>query len=78
DIARQNVEMNQLDLSKAEFVLDEVFKLLSAYREHGEKFDVIIMDPPQFVETNSQLMGACRGSKDSNMVAIQLLHPGGL
>lgn len=50
DIARQNVELNQLDLSKAEFVRDDVFKLLRAYREHGEKFDVIIMDPPKFVE----------------------------
>ncbi|EYH63587.1 23S rRNA m(5)C1962 methyltransferase, partial [Salmonella enterica subsp. enterica serovar Heidelberg str. N418] len=70
DIARQNVELNQLDLSKAEFVRDDVFKLLRAYREHGEKFDVIIMDPPKFVENKSQLMGACRGYKDINMLAI--------
>ncbi len=61
DIARQNVELNQLDLSKAEFVRDDVFKLLRAYREHGEKFDVIIMDPPKFVENKSQLMGALPG-----------------
>lgn len=60
DIARQNVELNQL------------------YREHGEKFDVIIMDPPKFVENKSQLMGACRGYKDINMLAIQLLNPGGI
>ncbi|ECY3658377.1 methyltransferase domain-containing protein, partial [Pectobacterium atrosepticum] len=78
DIARQNVELNQLDLSKAEFVRDDVFKLLRAYREHGEKFDVIIMDPPKFVENKSQLMGACRGYKDINMLAIQLLNPGGI
>lgn len=63
DIAGQNVELNQLDLSKAEFVRDDVFKLLRAYREHGEKFDVIIMDPPKFVENKSQLMGACRAIK---------------
>ncbi|EEH2223047.1 methyltransferase domain-containing protein, partial [Salmonella enterica] len=78
DIARQNVELNQLDLSKAEFVRDDVFKLLRAYRERGEKFDVIIMDPPKFVENKSQLMGACRGYKDINMLAIQLLNPGGI
>lgn len=75
DIARQNVELNKLDLSKAEFVRDDVFKLLRAYRDRGEKFDVIVMDPPKFVENKSQLMGACRGYKDINMLAIQLLNP---
>ncbi|MEB2421626.1 class I SAM-dependent methyltransferase, partial [Citrobacter sp. R-1.5.2] len=42
DIARQNVELNKLDLIKAEFVRDDVFKLLRAYRDRGEKFDVIV------------------------------------
>ncbi len=37
DIARQNVELNKLDLSKAEFVRDDVFKLLRTYRDRGEK-----------------------------------------
>lgn len=78
DIARQNVELNQLDLSKAEFLRDDVFKLLRRYRDQGEKFDVIIMDPPKFVENKNQLSGACRGYKDINMLACQLLNPGGV
>ncbi|EPR3206663.1 23S rRNA (cytosine(1962)-C(5))-methyltransferase RlmI [Enterobacter hormaechei] len=78
DVAKQNVELNKLDLSKAEFVRDDVFKLLRKYRDQGEKFDVIVMDPPKFVENKSQLMGACRGYKDINMLAIQLLNPGGV
>ncbi|WP_058913144.1 23S rRNA (cytosine(1962)-C(5))-methyltransferase RlmI [Entomohabitans teleogrylli] len=77
DIARQNVELNGLDLQKAQFVRDDVFKLLRKYRDDGEKFDVIIMDPPKFVENKGQLAGACRGYKDINMLAIQLLNPGG-
>ncbi|SFE78162.1 23S rRNA m(5)C-1962 methyltransferase [Phytobacter palmae] len=78
DVAKKNVELNQLDLSKAEFIRDDVFKLLRKYREQGEKFDVIVMDPPKFVENKSQLQGACRGYKDINMLAIQLLNPGGV
>jgi len=78
DIAKQNVELNQLDLSKAEFLRDDVFKLLRKYRDSGEKFDVIIMDPPKFVENKNQLSGACRGYKDINMLACQLLNPGGI
>ena len=78
DVAKQNVELNKLDLSKAEFIRDDVFKLLRKYRDQGEKFDVIVMDPPKFVENKSQLMGACRGYKDINMLAIQLLNTGGV
>ncbi|CAI1793013.1 23S rRNA (cytosine(1962)-C(5))-methyltransferase RlmI [Serratia fonticola] len=78
DIAKQNVELNQLDLSKAEFVRDDVFQLLRNYRTQGEKFDLIIMDPPKFVENKNQLASACRGYKDINMLAFQLLNPGGI
>ena len=78
DVARQNVELNKLDLARAKFQRDDVFKLLRRYRDEGEKFDLIIMDPPKFVENKSQLMGACRGYKDINMLAIQLLNPGGI
>ena len=78
DIAKQNIELNQLDLSKTEFIRDDVFQLLRNYRTQGEKFDMIIMDPPKFVENKSQLASACRGYKDINMLAIQLLRPGGI
>ncbi|MFU0758223.1 Ribosomal RNA large subunit methyltransferase I [Serratia marcescens] len=78
DIAKQNVELNKLDLNKAEFVRDDVFQLLRNYRAQGEKFDLIIMDPPKFVENKNQLSSACRGYKDINMLALQLLNPGGI
>lgn len=78
DVAKQNVELNGLDLSKAQFLRDDVFKLLRRYRDEGEKFDLIVMDPPKFVENKNQLMGACRGYKDINMLAMQLLNPGGM
>lgn len=78
DVARQNVELNQLELSKAEFVRDDVFQLLRKYRDEGRKFDLIIMDPPKFVENKSQLAGACRGYKDINMLALNLLSSGGI
>jgi 23S rRNA (cytosine1962-C5)-methyltransferase len=77
-IARQNVTLNQQDLSRAQFVRDDVFKLLRRYREQGETFDVIVMDPPKFVENKNQLAGACRGYKDINLLALQLINPGGI
>ncbi len=78
DRAKANAERNGFDLTRAEFVNADVFKLLRTYREQGERFDVIVMDPPKFAESKSQLNGACRGYKDINMLAMQLLNPGGV
>ena len=77
DIAKQNIELNELDLAKVDFVKADVFKLLRRYRDEGKTFDVIILDPPKFADNKAQLNGACRGYKDINMVAMQLLNPGG-
>lgn len=77
DTAKRNVEHNDLDLSRAEFVKQDVFKLLRQYREEGRQFDTIVMDPPKFAESKAQLTGACRGYKDINMIAMQILKPGG-
>ncbi|KAE8432917.1 hypothetical protein VC14_014265, partial [Vibrio cholerae] len=38
---------------------------------------VVVMDPPKFAESKAQLDGACRGYKDINMLAMQILNPGG-
>lgn len=77
DIAKQNIDVNNLDLSKADFIQADVFKLLRRYRDEGKTFDVIILDPPKFADNKAQLNGACRGYKDINMVAMQLINPGG-
>lgn len=77
-LAKQNAELNGLDLSRARFEQADVFKLLRDYREQGEHFDVIVLDPPKFAESKAQLNGACRGYKDINMLAFQLLNPGGV
>jgi 23S rRNA (cytosine1962-C5)-methyltransferase len=77
DTAKRNVEINNLDLTKAEFVKQDVFKLLRQYREEGRLFDTVVMDPPKFADNKAQLTGACRGYKDINMIAMQILKPGG-
>lgn len=79
DTAKFNAEINGFDISKkrAVFLNADVFKLLREYRDQGTKFDVVIMDPPKFAESKAQLNGACRGYKDINMLAMQILKPGG-
>ncbi|WP_436322426.1 class I SAM-dependent methyltransferase [Vibrio cidicii] len=79
DTAKFNAELNEFDISKkrAVFLNADVFKLLREYRDQGTQFDVVIMDPPKFAESKAQLNGACRGYKDINMLAMQILRPGG-
>ncbi|MDK2621514.1 class I SAM-dependent methyltransferase [Vibrio vulnificus] len=79
DTAKFNAELNEFDISKkrAVFLNADVFKLLREYRDQGTTFDVVIMDPPKFAESKAQLNGACRGYKDINMLAMQILRPGG-
>ncbi len=76
--ALKNAELNKLDLSQIDNVKFDVFKLLRQYREQGRQFDMVILDPPKFADSKAQLMGACRGYKDINMVAMQIVKPGGL
>lgn len=76
-IAERNVELNGFDNDKVEYVRHDVFKLLRKYKEDGKKFDVIVMDPPKFADSKAQLTGACRGYKDINRIAMELLNPGG-
>lgn len=78
DLAKANLKLNGLENKNVNFIKADVFKLLRQYRDEGKKFDMIILDPPKFVESKQQLTSACRGYKDINMLAMQLLNPNGL
>jgi 23S rRNA (cytosine1962-C5)-methyltransferase len=78
DIAASNVALNNLDATKIEHRNEDVFQALRRYRDAGETFDLIVLDPPKFVDSKASLNRASRGYKDINLLAMQLLVPGGL
>ncbi len=78
DLAEQNVRANGLDSNRHKTVQADVFKYLRELREAGETFDMIVMDPPKFVSDRKHIDRACRGYKDLNLIALQLLKPNGL
>jgi 23S rRNA (cytosine1962-C5)-methyltransferase len=51
---------------------------LRRMRDTGLSFDLVVLDPPKFVSSAQQLKSGCRGYKDINMLAMQLLKPGGI
>ncbi|MEI8206411.1 MAG: class I SAM-dependent methyltransferase, partial [Kiritimatiellales bacterium] len=78
DIAKKNAELNGLDPAASEYMCGDVFKELRRFRDSRRDFDLIILDPPKFIESRSQLDGGARGYKDINLLAFKLLRPGGL
>jgi 23S rRNA (cytosine1962-C5)-methyltransferase len=78
EIANKNIELNGLDISNIENINDDVFKVLRKFRDERKTFDVIILDPPKFAESTSQIQQASRGYKDTNLLAIKLFNPGGI
>lgn len=57
---------------------DNAFDALRRMERTGEVFDAVVLDPPAFARTKSQLDGAYRGYKEINLRALRLLRPGGL
>lgn len=78
ELASQNIALNGLDASQVENVAGDVFHVLRQYRDARRQFDLIVLDPPKFAESRSQIDGATRGYKDINLLAFKLLRPGGL
>jgi 23S rRNA (cytosine1962-C5)-methyltransferase len=76
EIANKNMELNGLNISNIENINGDVFEVLRKFRDEGKTFDLIILDPPKFAESASQIQQASRGYKDINLLAMKLLNPG--
>ena len=73
--ARLNAERNGV-ANTVRFEEANVFDWFSAHR--GEKWDVIVLDPPPFAKSKKAMEGAMRGYKELNLRALLALEPGGL
>jgi 23S rRNA (cytosine1962-C5)-methyltransferase len=73
-----NIRLNGIDQNRYTPMEADVFQSLRKFRNENRRFDLIILDPPKFVETRNQVDKGARAYKDINMIAMQLLNPGGL
>jgi 23S rRNA (cytosine1962-C5)-methyltransferase len=76
-LAQENVRLNGLPVNGGDFVEADAFSYLRKLRAEKRTFDVIIADPPKLAQTQGQIEKAARAYKDLNLVAMQLLRPGG-
>jgi 23S rRNA (cytosine1962-C5)-methyltransferase len=77
-IAERNTRINSLPIERLQTVKADLFQLLRDYDEAGRQFDLIILDPPKFIENKSNVIRGARGYKDINMLAFKLLRKGGI
>jgi 23S rRNA (cytosine1962-C5)-methyltransferase len=79
EVAERNAEANRSRLTApVEWVEGDAFEILRDWSNAGEKFDVIVLDPPAFAKSLRAVEGALRGYKELNLRALKMLRPGGL
>ncbi|HEX4584769.1 MAG TPA: class I SAM-dependent rRNA methyltransferase [Burkholderiaceae bacterium] len=77
-LGRSNAELNGIGLEAIQWRCADVFEQLRACREAGERFDLVVLDPPKFAASHHQVDRAARAYKDINLNALRLLQPGGM
>ncbi len=74
DVARENAKRNGLDVA---FEAHNCFDFLREQTEAGEKYDLVILDPPAFTKSRQAVESALRGYKEINLRGLKLTRPGG-
>jgi 23S rRNA (cytosine1962-C5)-methyltransferase len=79
EVAERNLQANRsLLTTEVDWIEADAFAILRDWSQAGEKFDVIVLDPPAFAKTRRAVDGALRGYKELNLRALKMLRPGGL
>ena len=76
DQATENARLNGLE-DRVKFICWDVFELLPELEKQGEKFDVVILDPPAFTKSINSIKNAVKGYREINLRAMKLVKDGG-
>ncbi len=76
DQAAENARLNGLE-ERVRFECQDVFELLPRLEDAGEKYDVVILDPPAFTKSRSTIRNAMKGYREINLRGLKLVKDGG-
>ena len=74
--ATENAVLNGLS-DRVHFECRDVFELLPEMEKNGEKFDVVILDPPAFTKSKDSVKNATKGYREINLRGMKLVKDGG-
>jgi 23S rRNA (cytosine1962-C5)-methyltransferase len=75
EVADRNATLNGREV---EWIEANAFDLLRDYASAGQQYDTVVLDPPAFAKSKSNLETALRGYKELNLRALKMLRPGGI
>jgi 23S rRNA (cytosine1962-C5)-methyltransferase len=75
EVADRNAALNGREI---EWIEANAFDLLRDYASAGQQYDTVVLDPPAFAKSKSNLETALRGYKELNLRALKMLRPGGI
>ncbi len=75
DTVLENAKLNGFDNITA--VRADVFEYLRQMKKENKKFGVVVLDPPAFTKSASEVNDAYRGYKDINVLGLKLVESGG-
>ena len=70
--------LNNLDDGRHHFETADCFELLEQYAASGERFDLVILDPPSFARRKESRFAAQRAYARLNALGMRCVVPGGL
>jgi 23S rRNA (cytosine1962-C5)-methyltransferase len=76
-LAEENLALAGVVRGKWEIRKGNAFEVLRSFRDRGESFDLIVVDPPKLAPTRAHALRAGRAYKDLNLLAFKLCRPGG-
>ena len=76
DQATENAELNGLE-KRVKFISEDVSELLPKLESEGEKYDVVILDPPAFTKSKNSIKNAVKGYREINLRGMKLVKDGG-
>jgi 23S rRNA (cytosine1962-C5)-methyltransferase len=75
-LAAQAAELNGV-AARCRFERGDAFEALEALASRGERFDIVVADPPAFVKSRKELNQAARGYRKLARLAARAVAPGG-
>jgi len=75
-VAKTQQALNSID-SPAHWIQADVFDALKRFAADGQRFDLIVLDPPKFAPSVQHLDRATRAYKQLSLAALRLLEPDG-
>lgn len=74
-LAKENANLNQV---RVDFAQADAFTYMRDRLAHGERYDVVVLDPPKLIRSRLEFEEGRRKYFDLNRLALQLVKPGGL